>query len=125
MIRVLAVGIGGGLGALARFWLLEPSASFPYSTLLINVSGSFFITFFTYLWLDREIVKALLTTGFCGGFTTMSAFSGEVFALINAHTGIACLYIFLSIAFGIIGAIAGDKAARFFKKPTRGDHHVC
>ncbi|HWO74882.1 MAG TPA: CrcB family protein [Bacillus sp. (in: firmicutes)] len=124
MVRIIAVGVGGGIGALTRFWILDPSAIFPFSTLLINIIGSFLITFFTYVWLDREIIKALLTTGFCGGFTTMSAFSGEVYALFSIDIWIAWLYILLSVGLGIAAAVAGEKAARLVKKQFRGSPHV-
>ncbi|MET3698173.1 protein CrcB [Bacillus oleivorans] len=124
MVRTIVVGFGGGVGALTRFIFLDPSTVFPYSTLLINVSGSFLITLFTYLWLERELLKGLLVTGFCGGFTTMSTFSSEVAVLFNLNIWVACLYILLSVGLGVTGAVAGEKAARLVKKRKRSSPYV-
>ena len=86
------VAIGGLVGSVARYWLSGAvqslsDHSFPSGTLVVNVLGSFVIGLVMTLSLDRglldEELRILLTTGFCGGFTTMSTFSYETLALLR------------------------------------------
>jgi fluoride exporter len=88
----LLVAIGGLFGSVARYWLSGivqnfTSAGFPSGTLVVNILGSFVIGLVMSLSLDRgllgEDLRILLTTGFCGGFTTMSTFSYETLALLR------------------------------------------
>lgn len=91
----LAVAIGGALGSMARFWLAGAMAvltgpRFPWGTLLINVLGSFIIGLVAGLTLPADRVamhpdvRLFLMTGFCGGFTTFSAFSLQALELMQA-----------------------------------------
>lgn len=102
----LWVGIGGFIGAIARFqvgrWLaaMDPQpasiagmalAGFPLATLTVNVTGSFLIGLLAFLNLDGssipENMRLLLITGVLGGFTTFSSFSLETLQLLfdGAH----------------------------------------
>jgi CrcB protein len=90
MRGTLLVGLGGLVGSVARYWVhrwLHSAfgASFPIGTLAVNVAGSFLIGFLLGPSPDRALVgptaRLLLVVGFCGGFTTMSAFSWETLAL--------------------------------------------
>ena len=90
--RTILVALGGMVGCVARFWLAGvvqrlSNHGFPSGTLAVNVLGSLVIGVVMTLSLDRglvdERVRVLLTTGFCGGFTTMSTFSYETFALLQ------------------------------------------
>jgi CrcB protein len=76
----------------ARYWLSGAAqswtgAGFPSGTLVVNVLGSFVIGLVMTLSLERGAIdndlRILLTTGFCGGFTTMSTFSYETLALVR------------------------------------------
>lgn len=82
----LWVALGGALGSVARFWLSGAVArqfgeTFPWGTLLVNVSGSFAIGFFATLtapegrWLAPVSFRQFFIYGVCGGYTTFSAFS--------------------------------------------------
>lgn len=91
--RTVLVAIGGLLGSLLRYWLAgvvqraANGAAFPAGTLAVNVLGSFVIGVVMTLSLERGLVdddaRIFLTTGFCGGFTTMSTFSYETMTLLR------------------------------------------
>lgn len=89
-VDVLAVAVGGAGGAVARFlvslalarWL---GASFPWGTLAVNVAGSFVLGAVAGVaqvpGAVHPTARALVGTGFCGGFTTFSTFAVETIAM--------------------------------------------
>ena len=90
--RTLLVALGGVVGCVARYWIGGAvqrlgDHGFPTGTLAVNVLGSLVIGLVMTLSLERgaidEDLRILLTTGFCGGFTTMSTFSYETLALLR------------------------------------------
>ena len=90
--RSLLVAAGGLVGCVLRYWLSGVvqrvgDGSFPTGTLAVNVLGSFLIGAVMALSLERGAIddelRILLTTGFCGGFTTMSTFSYETLTLLR------------------------------------------
>jgi len=92
------VGVGGALGSVARYWLggvvqQVAGSSFPLGTLVVNVLGSFLIGVVMARGLERGLVspeaRIFMTTGFCGGFTTMSTFSYETLALLREGSELA------------------------------------
>jgi CrcB protein len=115
------VMLGSAAGGGARFLLgsfvqARASTAFPSGTLLINVSGSLIIGFvFRYAAggsMSPE-VRALLTTGFCGGYTTFSAFSWETVRLIeDGDYYRAAWYVGLSVILSLAGAFVGIGLAR-------------
>ncbi|GAA4323852.1 CrcB family protein [Flaviaesturariibacter amylovorans] len=115
MIRtLLLVGIGGGSGGILRFliqrWLNAPF--FSWGTLLVNGLGCFLIGV---LWAlsDRNLSsdgRHLLMSGFCGGFTTLSAFTLESNGLLqDGRAGTFLLYTFATVAGGLLATFAGYK----------------
>ena len=87
--QFLAVGLGAAFGAWLRWaaglWLNSQWAGFPLGTLLVNCVGGLLIGA-ALVWFDRtpnEVLRLLLVTGFLGGLTTFSAFSGESLALLQ------------------------------------------
>jgi fluoride exporter len=112
---------GATAGSFARFELMEWSArllgrQLPYGTLAVNVLGSFILGFFLTLATGRlEIspnMRILVATGFCGSFTTFSAFSYEVVTLLQAGNYLAgILYPIASVAGGLLGVIGGVRLA--------------
>ena len=92
MTRTAVIALGGLVGCVARYWLAgvvqrAGATTFPVGTMAVNVLGSFVIGVVMALALERgmlsESSRLLLTTGFCGGFTTMSTFSYETLALLE------------------------------------------
>ena len=90
----LYVALGGALGSVARFALSDVVAracgeTFPWGTLLANVTGSFAIGFFGTLtspegrWLVPPGGRAFFMTGVCGGYTTFSSFSLQTLSLVQ------------------------------------------
>jgi CrcB protein len=86
MLNYLLVAVGGAAGSVARFWASGFIAdrfgqTFPWGTLIVNVTGSFVIGFFATLtapggrWLVGPSGRNFFTTGICGGYTTFSSFS--------------------------------------------------
>lgn len=119
----LWVAIGGALGSVARFWLgnaavLLVGAEFPWGTLLINVLGSFVISFFAMLTgtsqrfpLPYE-ARTFVTVGICGGFTTFSSFSLQTIELArNGEPGRAGIYVAASVVLCLLACALGFIAA--------------
>lgn len=120
---IIMVGIGGGLGAIARYLCAHIfnrlwSLSFPAATFTINILGSFLIGLLLAIFLSKmggsDNLKLLLITGFCGGYTTFSTFSIENLQLIqNGKVLMALIYIFSSVILGIIFALLGWLLGKF------------
>jgi CrcB protein len=111
----LMVFLGGGLGALTRYflYLILPKGSYlPFGTLMANFFGCFIATFvFSYFILKADtdsIYKLLLITGFCGGLSTLSALSIELTVFVqNGEYFRAGLYILTSLLICVISVILG------------------
>jgi CrcB protein len=120
---ILAVGIGGGIGAILRYvvgaaFLQRLGPGFPWGTFAINVSGSFLIGVVAELALTRSMgvtpaVRLFLATGVLGGYTTFSTFSLD--AVVLAGDGAAPLslaYAAGSVIAGVLAAFIGQATAR-------------
>jgi CrcB protein len=114
---ILLVGIGGATGSILRFLCQRalPAQGLPYGTLAVNVAGCLLIGI---LWgyASRQALpdsgRLLLMTGFCGGFTTFSAFTYEGMAMLtDGRVGAFFLYAALSVGAGFGATFAGYKLA--------------
>jgi CrcB protein len=112
---VAAVAVGGALGALARWGLTEvfpaQSDEFPWAVFAINVAGSFVLALlpaFAVVRRRRDLAVAL-GPGVLGGFTTLSAYSEQSRALLDAgRTGVAAMYLLGTLAACLVAvALAG------------------
>lgn len=120
--RTFLVAAGGVVGCVARYWIAGwvqslNGAEFPWGTLTVNVLGSFVIGLVMTLSLDRGVIDAdvriLLTTGFCGGFTTMSTFSYETLALLrDGSNGAGSANVALTVASCVAAAWLGTLTGR-------------
>ncbi|MCC6717229.1 MAG: fluoride efflux transporter CrcB [Acetobacteraceae bacterium] len=123
MLGTLAVAAGGAAGSLLRYWatLLAArlgGAYFPWSTIAINIAGSFLIGWFATATLPggpspaSHETRLLVMTGLCGGFTTFSAFSLQTIDL--ARTGdwtAAAANVLLSVVLCLAAAALGHWTA--------------
>ena len=101
MTTAFVIGLGAFFGAIARYgvgsWVGGADGhGFPWATFLINVSGSFLLGLLMRLMRGPGAstdLRAMLTTGLCGGYTTFSTFSFEVVMLMeNGHRSTALIY---------------------------------
>ena len=123
MQHILAIAIGGALGALGRYWVsgLLNSAEYklPYGTLVCNVAGSLlmgicFVLIFEKAKLSPEL-RPLLMVGFMGAFTTFSTFSLETVAMLqDGHVMSAAIYILLSVVLCLLALYGGLWLSRLF-----------
>lgn len=112
----------GLAGTLARYGLQGgvqrlSGSTFPYGTLAVNVIGSFVVGFVATLTLERVVMtqdlRAAILIGFCGGFTTYSAFAWETLLLARDGSPFgAAMNIALQLVLGIGAAWLGASAAR-------------
>jgi len=118
--NILFVGVGGGMGSILRYLLSMGmmkyySAGFPIYTFAVNISGCFLIGLLGSLSENNRIglhSKLLLITGFCGGYTTFSAFSAEnLYLLKNECYWTSFLYTAGSIIIGIAAVWLGNLLA--------------
>jgi CrcB protein len=121
-VTYLLIGIGGFLGANARYligtWFAERYGPvFPYGTLVINVSGSLAIGFILELLIERALPhpnwRLFLVTGFLGAYTTFSTFSFETYALAQERSYLlAMTNVVGSAVLGLAAVVVGVIAAR-------------
>lgn len=118
------VCIGGATGTLLRYlvgvWFLKHSHySFPLSTFLINITGSFLIGLFFALFEhypnSSPALRLFLITGVCGGYTTFSAFAYENVKLLqDGSTLLFFLYSLGSLLVSLVAVVAGIYVVKLF-----------
>jgi len=125
MMKYLMVGLGGFLGAVARFWLggyvqNRLGALFPYGTFIINMSGSFLVGFIVTVLAENAHWSAnwryLIPIGFIGAYTTFSTFEYETLrSMQEGQFAVAFLNVILSVTVGFaavwLGVVAGRAVA--------------
>ena len=124
MYRIMMlIGIGGGVGSICRFLMQQvisknTDLKFPLGTFIVNSIGCLLIGLF-YGYFERSNFtnqewRIFLTTGFCGGFTTFSAFSYENLQLLKQEDFMNFfLYTIGSIVIGILFVLAGIFISKY------------
>ena len=116
------IAVGSAIGGMSRYLVggmvqRLTAGTFPVGTLLINVTGSFLLGLFLRYGMETTTLspelRAFLTIGFCGGYTTFSTFSYETVALLeDGQWTRAGLYIALSVGLSLLATFLGFAAAR-------------
>ena len=116
MGMLFSVGVGGGLGALARYyiagWIQPAGAAFNWGIFVVNISGSLLMGLIVEasalkLNLSPEL-RTFLTVGILGGYTTFSTFSlDSVLLLQKGQYGAAAAYVVGSVVLSIAALFAG------------------
>ena len=115
------IALGGAVGSVTRYLVgvavqSRSGLDFPVGTLLVNLSGCLLLGFVIHYSLATPAIspeiRALLTTGLCGGYTTFSTFSYETVTLIqDGDWRRAALYVGLSLLGSILGVMLGIAGA--------------
>jgi len=123
MIKIIMVGLGGGMGAICRFMVYElcltmvKNAWLPMGTIIVNILGCFIIGLLGGIAETRDVfspeMRALIFIGFLGGFTTFSTFGFELFVFIrNGQAEMAVVNAVLQLTLGVLGVWAGFSLAK-------------
>ena len=120
----VAIAIGGAVGAVGRYYIAGQiirlvGSGFPWHTLFVNVVGSFamglLFEFFSHRWNIGAELRAFLTVGILGSFTTFSAFSLDVLLLLEREALYPVLgYVLASVSLSILGILSGVWLVRTF-----------
>jgi CrcB protein len=122
MRTIVAIGIAGALGALARYGLdgavsRRLPSHFPWGTFVVNMSGAFLLGFLMTLMTEQlttaSWVRSALAIGLLGAYTTFSTLSYETYRLLeDGAVGLAAANMLGSAAVGLIAVYIGVVAAR-------------
>jgi fluoride exporter len=119
LLSYLLIAIGGAIGSVARYACSDFAArsfggTFPWGTLIVNVTGSFVIGAFATLtgpdgrWLVAPDLRLFVTIGICGGYTTFSSFSLQTLNLMRTgEMGAAAVNVVGSVVLCLVGVWAG------------------
>jgi fluoride exporter len=123
VLTYLCVALGSAIGGSTRYALSGSVANwigvtFPWGTLIVNITGSFVIGIFNTMTTADGVllvpanIRILVMVGICGGYTTFSAFSLESLNLMrNGNWLAAGAYILVSVVFCLVGVWLGHIAA--------------
>jgi CrcB protein len=116
------IAVGSAIGGVSRYLVggltqRLMGGTFPVGTLLINVTGSFLLGLILRYGVETATltpeVRAFLTIGFCGGYTTFSTFSYETVVLAeDGQWTRAALYVALSVGLSLVATFLGFATAR-------------
>ena len=117
---IIWVALGGALGAVGRYLVglsLKTASGFPWATMSVNILGSLLMGL-VIGWLSRQnggsdALRLFVAVGILGGFTTFSAFSMDLFTLLERRDiAAAILYLGGSLLGGLVAFIIGFMALR-------------
>jgi fluoride exporter len=120
-LRIFLIGLFGAIGTLARYGLqglvhARVGTTFPLGTLLVNLTGCFFLGVIGQITLNRVIIspewRMAIAVGFFGGYTTFSSFGWETAKMLEAGEWLhATAYVAASVVIGLLLSVAGIRLA--------------
>src|SRR5712671_5609753 len=123
-LRLILIAVLGAVGTLARYGLqglvqVRMGGTFPYGTLLVNLSGCFLLGLIGQLKLNRLVVspdwRIAIAVGFFGGYTTFSSFGWETAKMLEDGEWLrATAYVSASVVVGLLLSVAGIRLANRF-----------
>jgi CrcB protein len=122
MKQLLLVFVGGGFGSVLRYvvgkYLNNPETGIPYGTFVANILGSLLIGVILGMAAKNNALSEnntlLLATGFCGGFTTFSAFAYENHVFLKSGDFVSfAVYTIASFVVGFLAVFAGMYLVKF------------
>lgn len=123
-LRLLLIGIFGAAGTLARYGLqglvqTRTGGSFPWGTLLVNLTGCFLLGLIGQFALNRMMIspdwRVAIAVGFFGGYTTFSSFGWETAKMLeDGEWMIGAGYVGASVVAGLLLSVAGIRLANRF-----------
>jgi fluoride exporter len=126
---VAAVGIGGSVGATARYelsqlWPEPAGQGFPWTTFAVNITGCFaigvLVAALAELTAPHPLARPLLGTGFLGGYTTLSTYAEQTRALIaNGESAVAAAYVFGTLVAALVAVWLGMLVVRIAAEQRR------
>jgi fluoride exporter len=122
LLAYLWISLGAVVGASSRYFVgrfvaKSVTSSFPYGTLLINITGSFILGLFLVWSTERAVPdphwRLLIAIGFCGSYTTFSSYAFESFSLFEqGHYVLFASNVVASNLLCLLGVLAGAVVAR-------------
>jgi CrcB protein len=123
-LRLILIAVFGAIGTLARYGLqglvhARTGGTFPYGTLLVNLSGCFLLGLIGQFTLNRMVIPAdwrvAIAVGFFGGYTTFSSFGWETAKMLEDGEWLpATTYVAASVVAGLLLSVAGIRLANRF-----------
>ncbi|HSC44455.1 MAG TPA: fluoride efflux transporter CrcB [Candidatus Acidoferrum sp.] len=123
-MKIFLIALFGAIGTLARYGLqgvvqVRTGGTYPYGTLLINLSGCLLLGFIGQLMLNRMLISSELriaiAVGFFGGYTTFSSFGWETAKMLEDGEWLrATSYVAASVLAGLLLSVAGIRLANRF-----------
>jgi CrcB protein len=123
-LRLTLIAVFGAIGTLARYGLqgfvqFRTGGTFPYGTLLINLTGCFFLGLIGQFTMNRMVIspdwRMAIAVGFFGGYTTFSSFGWETAKMLEeGQWARASAYVGASVAAGLLLSVAGIRLANKF-----------
>jgi fluoride exporter len=123
-VKIILIALFGAIGTLARYGLqgivqIRMGSTFPYGTLLINLTGCFLLGLIGQFTLNRVVIpvdwRVAIAVGFFGGYTTFSSFGWETAKMLEDGEWLrASTYVGASVFAGLLLSIAGIRLANRF-----------
>jgi CrcB protein len=123
-LRIALIAVFGAIGTLARYGLqgivqVRLGSTFPYGTLLVNLSGCFLLGLIGQFTINRMVIspdwRVAIAVGFFGGYTTFSSFGWETAKLLEEGAWLrASAYVSASVVAGLLLSVAGIRMANRF-----------